>query len=130
MSDLNYLALGVAAVAAFVLSSSYYAVLGNQMASLSDAYVEVGQPPAWKVLTELARSLVVATVLAGLADQTGTETWTGALLLALALWIGFPVVLWTGAVIWERVPVRLSAIHAGDWLLKLAVVAVIVAVWQ
>ena len=30
----------------------------------------------------------------------------------------------------ERTPWKLAAIHAGDWLVKLAVVAVIVSVWQ
>jgi Protein of unknown function (DUF1761) len=56
-------------------------------------------------------------------------TGTGAVRLGLALWIGFPVVLWTGAVTWERVPPKLAAIHAGDWLLKLLVIAAIVSVW-
>jgi hypothetical protein len=30
---------------------------------------------------------------------------------------------------WEKVPPKLAAIHAGDWLLKLLVIAVIVSVW-
>jgi hypothetical protein len=32
--------------------------------------------------------------------------------------------------IWENTPGKLAAIHAGDWLVKLLVVAVIVSVWQ
>lgn len=56
--------------------------------------------------------------------------WTGGLLLGLALWIGFPLVLWTGAIIWESTSAKLAALHAGDWLAKLLVVAVIVGVWQ
>jgi hypothetical protein len=55
--------------------------------------------------------------------------WTGGLLLGLALWIGFPFVLWTGAIIHESAPWRLAAIRADDWLVKLVVVAVIVNVW-
>ncbi len=43
---------------------------------------------------------------------------------------GFPIVLWTGALIHENTPLRLAAIHAGDWLVQLLVVAVIVSVWQ
>ncbi len=34
------------------------------------------------------------------------------------------------ALMWERTPWRLAALHAGDWLVKLLVVAVIVSVWQ
>jgi hypothetical protein len=48
----------------------------------------------------------------------------------LALWIGFPLVLWTGALIWESTPIKLAVIHAGDWLAKLLLVALIVSVWQ
>jgi hypothetical protein len=51
-------------------------------------------------------------------------------LLGLALWIGFPFVLGTGAVIHERTPWKLAAIHAGDWLAKLLLVAGTVSVLQ
>ena len=50
-------------------------------------------------------------------------------MLGLALWIGFPLVLWIGAVIHESTPVRLAVIHGGDWLVKLLLVGVIVSVW-
>ena len=52
-----------------------------------------------------------------------STTWSGGLLLGLVLWIGFPLVLWTGAILHERTPLKLAAIHAGDWLVKLLVVA-------
>ena len=55
---------------------------------------------------------------------------TGALLLALVLWIAFPVVLLAGSVIWENVPAKLAALHAGDWLLKLALITTIVSLWR
>lgn len=42
------------------------------------------------------------------------------------LWAAFPVVLLTGSMIWERVPWQTAAIHAGDWLLKLLLVALAV----
>lgn len=130
MTDLNYLAIVVAAVVGFVLSSAYYTAFGSRLAELNDAYADPGRPPGWKVLVELVRTLVLATVLAGIADQAEVDSWAGAVLLALALWVGFPLVLWTGAIIWERVPSTLAAIHAGDWLLKLTAVAVIVGLWR
>jgi hypothetical protein len=46
------------------------------------------------------------------------------------VWIGFPVVLLAGSVFHENVPFRLAALHAGDWLVKLLVIAVIVGVWH
>ena len=72
----------------------------------------------------------MAAVVACLAAQGDIDDWTGGLLLGLALWIGFPFVLWVGAMIWENTPRTLAIIHAGDWLAKLLVVAVIVSIWQ
>jgi len=130
MSDLNYLAILVAAVAAVIVSTVYYSAFGTQMAALNEAYADQQRPPAWKVLVELARSLVLATVVAGLVERTDTDGWADAVLLGLVLWIGFPVVLWIGAVVWERVSRKLAAIHAGDWLLKLLLIASIVGLWR
>jgi len=88
------------------------------------------RPPAWKLLVEVARNLVVASVLGGLASLLGIVQWQDAGWLALAFWIGFPVVLLIGSVIWENVGWKPAAIHAGDWLLKLLVIAVIISVWR
>jgi hypothetical protein len=133
MNDVNFLAIGVAAVAVFVVSTVWYIAFGKQLAQLSPAYADTeanARPPAWKVAVELLRSVVVASVLAGLAVGLDITDWTGGVILGVATWIGFPVVLWTGAVMWEKVPPKLAAIHAGDWLLKLLVIAVIVSVWN
>jgi hypothetical protein len=133
MNDLNVLAIVVAAVVVLVLSTVYYTAFGKQLAQLSPAYADAAsnaRPPAWQVVVELVRSLVVASVLAGLAEGLDIADWTGGFQLGISLWIGFPVVLWTGAVMWEKVPPRLAAIHAGDWLLKLLVIAVIVSAWD
>ena len=130
MIELNYLAIAVAAVAVFLVSSAWYSVFGKQLAELSEAYAEPGRPPAWKILVELVRSVVVALILAGLASLLEIDDVMGGVLLGLVMWVGFPVMLLTGSVIWERVPAKLAAIHAGDWLLKLLVIAVIVSLWR
>ena len=130
--DLNYLAIVVAAVVAFVMSSAWYVAFGSQLAGLNDAYADAdaASMPPWKIVAELLRSLVVAAVLAGLAEQIGISGLAGAVVLGLVTWIGFPFIILTGSVIHENVPWRLAAIHAGDWLVKLVVVAVIVGVWR
>ena len=130
MLDLNYLAVAVAAVAAVVLSTVYYTLFATQLAVLSAAYANAARPPAWKVLVELARSFVVASVLAGLASLLDIVDWAGAVKLGLAMWVGFPVMLLSGSVMWEKVPSKLAAIHAGDWLVKLLVLSVIVSLWR
>ena len=123
MPDVEPLAVLAATVAAFVAGGAYYAVLGDQLEG-------DGEMPPWKLAAEVGRCLILAAVVAGLASQGEIDAWTGGVLLGLALWIGFPFVLLTGAVIHEGVAVKLAAIHGGDWLAKLLLVAVIVSVWQ
>jgi hypothetical protein len=53
-----------------------------------------------------------------------------AIQFGLFLWIGFPVILLAGSVLWGNVPWRVAAIHAGDWLVKSLVIAIIVSVWH
>jgi len=128
--ELNFLAIAVAAVAAFILSGIWYGVFGSQLAELHPAYADSGSPSAKDVIVELARNLVVGIVTAGLIEQIGIDDWAQAALLGFALWIGIAVVLLIGSVYHEKVPVKLASIHAGDWLLKLVVIAIIIGVWQ
>ena len=130
MPDVEILAVLAAAVAAFAIGGTYYTVFGEQLAAASDAVAAGEQSPPWVLAAELGRCLVLALVVAGLASQGEIDELAGGLALGLALWIGFPLVLWTGAVIHENTTWRLAAIHAGDWLLKLLVVGVLVSVWQ
>jgi hypothetical protein len=132
MPDVNVLAVLVTGVTAFGLSGAYYAVLGDQLASVSEAAAAAAaeSPPPWQLAVELLRGVIVAAVVAGLASQGEIDEWAGGLLLGLSLWIGFPLVLWIGAVMHENTHVKLAAIHAGDWLVKLLVVGVVVSVWQ
>lgn len=130
MPDVNVLAILVATIAAFVLGWTYYAVFGKQLAEVSEAAAAGAEPPPWKLAVELARCLILSAVVAGLAAQGAIDEWGGGLALGLALWIGFPFVLWTGAMIWEDAPRKLAVIHGGDWLAKLLAVGVIVSVGQ
>ena len=128
--EINFLAVIVAAVAAFILSGVWYGVFGNQLALLHPAYADSGSLSAKDVIVELARNLVLALVLAWLVDQIGVDDWAQGALLGFMLWIGIAVVLLIGSVYHEKVPAKLAAIHAGDWLLKLVVIAMIAGVWQ
>jgi hypothetical protein len=80
----------------FVLSSIYYAALAKQWASVSEAATRGGgRPGPRKAALELVRTLILATVVAGLASRGEIDDPDGGLLLGLALWVGFPFVLWT-----------------------------------
>jgi hypothetical protein len=127
MIEMNYLAIIVAAVAAFLAAGAYYAALGKQLEKFSSAPAAM---PLWLLAVEVAKHFVVAAVVAGLAAGIGITAWPSAVLLGLALWVGFPVMLLLGSVVHEKVPWWLATLHAGDWLAKLLLIAVIVGVWK
>ena len=120
------LGIGAAAVAAFVVSSVYYTLATPvEQRVLGGTALDRGRPGPAKVLTELLRTAVTAAVFAWIADRAGALDLPDTLALALMAWVGFPVVLLTGSVIWEKAPPVTAAVHAGDWLLKLLLIAVI-----
>ena len=129
MADINLLALLSATIMAFMIGGLYYAVLGDKLVELSSASTVDESMPPWKVLVELLRCLVLATVVAALVDLADLEAWTDGLGLGLLLWIGFPLVLWSGAMIHESTPWKLAAIHGGDWLVKLLAIGALLSGW-
>ena len=128
---MNYLAIAVAVVLAFVASTVWYIVFGAERERLLGTGGGASErPPVWMVLVELVRSFVVAYVLAVLFGLVGVAGFIGAVGLGLLMWVGFPVVLLVGSVIWDKVPLKLAAIHAGDWLVKILLVTMIVGLWR
>lgn len=130
MEDLNAAAVAVSAIAVFIISTVYYMAFARQMATLNPVYADQTRPPVGKVLLELVRSAILAIVVSWLVSRLEIGDLAEGLLLGLVLWVGFPVILLTGSVMWQREPARLAAIHAGDWLLKLLAIAAIVTLWD
>lgn len=112
----------VGTVIAFVLGGVWYGVLGT-------AVVQETPAPRWTYGVEVLRCLVLAAAVVGLAAAVGVGSWWAGLLLGAALWVGFPLVLWTGAIVHERTPVRTAALHGGDWLVKLLALGLLAGLW-
>ena len=130
MVAINYPAVVVAAVVALVFSAVYYGALATTAAQYSAAWAEQSGSPIITLAFELGKGIVLALVVAGIVRAIGIDNLAGALALAIILWLAFPVLLLAGSVIHENVAWQLAAIHAGDWLAKLAIVAVIVTIWR
>jgi hypothetical protein len=132
MLGINYLAVVAAAVAAFVVSSVWYTIFGNawmELRGTDPATAADTATPAWTVLFVVVQSLVVAFMLAYFVVHLGVVDWKGALCLGALVWV-FPAMILLGSVVHENVPFMLAAIHAGDWLVKLLLMAVVVGVWR
>lgn len=126
MPELEVTMLLVATVVAFLLSGVYYAVIPRPPAAGGDATGGAMSP--WLMVAELLRALVLVTVVSVLAALVGVRGWGEGAVLGFVLWVGFPLMLWVGAILHERTPWRLAALHGGDWLLKLVVTAVILSI--
>jgi len=48
----------------------------------------------------------------------------GAVHFGLFVWIGFPVIILTGSVLWRNTSLKVAAIHAGDWFVKMMVIPI------
>lgn len=119
----------VATVVGFAASGVYYTILDSSLAAARPDAAVAATPP-WTYAVEFARTLVIAGVAVAVASLADIASWGGGLALGLALWVGFPLMLWVGAVLHEGTGIRLAAIHAGDWLIKLALIGTIVGAWS
>lgn len=135
MLQANPLAIVVAAVAAFVLAAVWYSPLLFGKAYLElrgmnpDAMADM-RPPAWELLGEFVRNLVIAFVLAHFVVRLGVVDWKGAVQLGLWVWVGFQAMLLMGAPLHDKMPWMLYAIHAGDALAKTLLMTVVLGVWR
>ena len=136
MVHVNYLAVIVAAVAVFVLGWLWYSPLlffkpWMRLRGMDpDAAMAGAKMPGGKLVVELVRCLVVAYIIARFVALLGVASLFGAVHFGLFVWIGFPVIILTGSVLWENTPWKVAAIHAGDWLVKMMVISIIVTVWR
>jgi hypothetical protein len=93
MIRFNYLAVVVAAVAAFVASSVWYAVFGDawmELRGVGPANAADTATPVWTMLFVVAQSLVVAFVLAYFVARLGIVGWRGAVRLGALVWSSPP----------------------------------------
>lgn len=115
-----------AVVVAFVASSLWYSplIFGRQFLELSGAGLHPEHAGA-KIAGEILRNIVLACVVARLILLLNPSDWKHVLGLGGLLWIGFPVLLLSGSVMWQSVPLMLALIHAGDWFVKLLLMTLI-----
>ena len=127
---LNYPSIVVAATAAFAFSLIWYSpfVFGSVWVEAKGA--DATAMPLWKFLVAPLRELITAWLLAWLIGRLGIVHWKGAASLGLMLWLAFYVVQLSGAVVFDGMPVALGAVHAGDWLGKMLLIALILSAWR
>lgn len=126
----TYWGILAAAVAAFLFSSLYYSLLANVWRAVDPAATAGIQPSPATAVIEFIRTLVITSVLARLISLLQGHDVKSTVQLALLLWFGFSAMMWVGAVMWEKTPWQVAAIHSGDWLIKTVLISTILGVWR
>jgi len=123
----NYVAVAVAAGAAFVASAAYYTLLAGTWLSLRGlAAGSAPRPGVGEVAGQYLRNLVVATAFAYLLNRAGHRSVLVSLKTAVVVWAGFQAMAIAGSVLHEGYPVGLFLLHAGDALMTTLLMALIV----
>jgi hypothetical protein len=135
MIHISYPAIIVGVIVAFLVSALYYIILNGRYKALlgekpeKNGKYKMAMTPN-RIMAELVRNFVLGLVLAYAVAMLNLLYFNQALLLAVWLWIGFPVIILSGSVVHENYSKALATIHAGDWLLKLLIFAVILTLWR
>ena len=132
---INYLAVLVAAVASMVVGFLWYGPLfGKQWVKLmkiDDKKIKEAKQKGMGKTYFLAflTTLVMSYVLAHFVDYVEAKTIADGVILGFWIWIGFLATTQIGSVFWEGKPVKLYLINTSHYLVALAVMAAILAVW-
>ena len=136
---LNYLAIVVAAVAAWLSGAVWYTALSKYWLAAQGMTVEQakakhaavkGTAAAWApfVLVFIAE-LIIAYVLAGLLGHLGTWSVRGGIIAAAIVWFGFVLTTIVGNYAFHQRSYTLMAIDAGGWLVAFVIIGAIVGGW-
>ena len=133
MLQVNYVAVLVAGVTAFVVGGLWYSPLvfgkaylalrGLDPATASNAISPV------EIAAEFVRWLVIAFILARFMTALGIPNVSAALTFGVWMWLLIYTVL-AGSVLHEGTPWRLYAIHVGDGLAKILLITTILGLWR
>lgn len=127
---INRWAVVVTGFSAFALSLVWYSPLLFGDVWLELTTTDPSAIPWWTMLVVPVRELIVAYVLAYLIVRLGVFDWRRAAGLGFGLWLAFHAVMMGGAVLWEDMPWLLGIVHAGDWLMKMLFMAVVLTLWH
>jgi len=131
----NYLAVVVAALAAFILGWLWYMPLFGKVwreaRGITDQMAAEGQKDMGKTMAVTAVcTLMMAWVVGIFAAYTHLLTWMQGLKLGVACWFGFALTYGLFETMSSRRKMAVLYIDAGYWLVSLVIIGVVVSVWH
>jgi hypothetical protein len=129
----NYLAVLVSAIAAFVIGFVYYGLTGFRerwMAMVGKTVAPGARPSPASALVGVVAAFVNAWGLAVIARSVGATTVTDAVVLGVLAWVAFMATLSAATVAMEERPWSLWALHNLHHVIVQVVMAAIVVLWR
>jgi hypothetical protein len=131
-AGMNYLAIIVATIVAWIFGAAYYGALGKpwMKAARLDPVGGMKLTPAL-VVTTLVAELIMAWVLAGVLGHLGPDQvtlWNGVI-SALFLWLGFVATTIAVNERYQGYGWDLTVINAGHWLGVAVLMGAIIGWW-
>jgi hypothetical protein len=129
---MNYVAIVVAALAAYVLGALWYSPLlfGKQWMKLA-GMKKMKKPanPGLMYFFGFVSSLVMSGVLALVLPLLGNATIGAGLVSALWIWLGFIGTLTLGSVLWEGKPFALWILNNAYHVVSILIMAAVLTAW-
>lgn len=139
MMSINWIAVGIAVVANFILGFLWYAKFTPTgriwMRGQGLDPEKMGQPKPGELVRGLVIQVVGAVlIMASLAymfiamnpQYNGSLTWMAGLYGGFFVWLGFFLPMTMAPLAWERRPLGFVLVNAGYWLVSLCVAGAII----
>ena len=133
---INYLAVLVAAISSMVLGFLWYGPLFGKTWMKLMSFDKKKMDEAKKkemgktVAAAFISALLMSYILAHFVVYAQAATWIDGVVAGLWIWLGFVATVMFGMVLWEGKPLKLYLINASHYLVVLAVMGAILAVWR
>ncbi len=133
--SINYMAVLVAAIAAFVVGGLWYSPLlfGKIWMKLSKVQEsdmkKMKKTMVASYILGFVTTLIMSYVLTHIVDYTESTTAAAGATAGFWAWLGFVATVQVGAVLWENKPFKLFALNTLHSLVALLIMGSILATW-
>ena len=129
ISSPNYVAILVAAIAAFIFGSIWYGVLSKPW--MKAARITPGDNKGLPVMlaVSLISELIMAWVMAGVILHTGGSTLSGGLITGFLVWLGFMATTIAVNQRYEGFGWDLTMIDCGHWMGVALIIGGVIGWW-
>jgi hypothetical protein len=127
---INYWSVIITGIIAFMLSLIWYSPFVFGKIWMEYRNTPAQSAPSWTMIFAPLREITASYIIAIVITRLTITDWKKAVELILLLWLAFHAVGMAGAIIWDNMPWQLGLVHAGDWLMKMIFMAVVLSLWH